>query len=169
MLEHTEKISKLNFDFLQLPDVLNALKGRLDKLELGLTQANIIKTDLAYTEQRHAEVQQQLTLLQNQIDRATHDSTMACNYMYRFAPIYTQRQLTQTLFHVFPQKDIRWRINWFNEVKMPLLNAYIMSDNKAEHLLSDKIAAIKKLVKENPVTQMNVEQHAELLPDEKFL
>ena len=50
-------------------------------------------------------------------------SETSCNYLEKYQPIYMQRQLTQVLGYVFPQKDIQWRLNWFNEVKMPILTA----------------------------------------------
>lgn len=72
--------------------------------------------------------------IREELNQTMKDASAACNFMQKYSPIYVQRQITQTLSQVFPSKDVLWRLNWFNEVKMPLLNAFIIGDD-GEHKL----------------------------------
>ena len=52
----------------------------------------------------------------------------------------TQRAITHLLAFVFPQKDVAWRLNWYNELRMPMLAATLLTDE-------GKINLKEKLVK----------------------
>ena len=43
------------------------------------------------------------------------------DFVNKYEPIYIQRQITQSLQNIFPDPTSQWRINYFNDVKMPLL------------------------------------------------
>ena len=56
-------------------------------------------------------------------------SEASCNYLEKYHPVYMQRSLTHVLGYVFPQKDVQWRLNWYNEVKMPIMTAQLLRDD----------------------------------------
>jgi hypothetical protein len=73
------------------------------------------------------------------------------------------------LNYVFPHRDVNWRLNWFNEVKIPLLTAVILHDD-GTHSLDEKIKELEKLYQDDPTSTMNLESepHA-TLQEEKFV
>lgn len=88
--------------------------------------------------------------------------------MDKYNAIYVQRQITQTLNFVLQQKDALWRLNWYNEVKIPLLSALILFDSGENHLQT-KIDQMNDFAKKNPDNSMNIIQDDALLDDEDFL
>ena len=65
--------------------------------------------------------------------------------MEKYMPLYLQRQLTDFLEYIFIDRQTRWRINWYNEVKIPMLTAAILFDNGTD-LLQDKIDVLHNIV-----------------------
>ena len=68
--------------------------------------------------------------------------------MEKYLPLYVQRQLTDFLEYLFTERAIRWRINWYNEIKIPMLTSAIMFDNGKQSLL-DRIEELQNLVVNN--------------------
>jgi hypothetical protein len=50
--------------------------------------------------------------------------------------------------YLFTERHIKWRINWYNEIKLPMLTAPIISDNGKYHL-DEKIKALHDVIKGN--------------------
>ena len=72
-----------------------------------------------------------------------------------------QRQITHVLGYVFPQKDVTWRLNWYNEVRMPLLTSAILNDEGESHLHT-KMKELHDLVIQNPLSVMEQDdKHAD--------
>ena len=63
-------------------------------------------------------------------------------------PLYVQRQITDFMEYLFTERHIKWRINWYNEIKLPMLTAPIISDNGKYHL-DEKIKALHDVIKGN--------------------
>lgn len=59
-------------------------------------------------------------------------------------PLYIQRQMTDLLEYCFTERSVRWRINWFNEVKVPMLIAGILFDS-GHNSLQERVAKLKDL------------------------
>ena len=94
------------------------------------------------------------------------------NYVEKYLPLHLQRQLTQVLAFVFPGRDTAWRLNWFNELRMPMLSAALLTD-EGRHNLSTKMKEMIALLSQNPTTIMeinsednNSQSKEELLKDE---
>jgi hypothetical protein len=51
-------------------------------------------------------------------------------------PLYMQRQITEFMEYLHPERAMRWRINWYNEVKIPMLTAAILFDSGQDSLNS---------------------------------
>ena len=47
--------------------------------------------------------------------------------------------------YLFTERHMRWRINWYNEVKIPMLTAAILFDNGQESL-DERINILHELV-----------------------
>lgn len=82
-------------------------------------------------------------------------------------PIYVQRQFSECLTYVLPDRISRWRLNWFNELKIPLLTAPILLDN-GNHSLDERMRMLNQLVTENIVPTLP-EQSPTVTPEELFL
>ena len=72
-------------------------------------------------------------------------------FVHKFEPIYIQRQITQALEYVFPDSTIQWRLNWFNEVKMPVLTTLLLHDSEIS--LEDNMEKFKAMIKLDSLTQ----------------
>ena len=42
--------------------------------------------------------------------------------------------MTDFVEFVFPERPIKWRINWYNEIKIPMLTAGVLTDTGYESL-----------------------------------
>lgn len=60
-------------------------------------------------------------------------STVA-NYLEKYLPMYLQRQMTDFVEYLFNDRQTKWRVNWYNEIKIPMLTAAILFDNGYESL-----------------------------------
>ena len=60
-----------------------------------------------------------------------------------------QRQITEALEYIHSNdRHLKWRLNWFNEVKYPMLTACILFDNGKAHL-KQRIDVLHSLVIKN--------------------
>ena len=67
-------------------------------------------------------------------------------FIYKFEPIYIQRSITQALTYIFPDSTTQWRLNWFNEVKMPILTTILLFEQELSLQTNmDKFKAMIKL------------------------
>ena len=48
------------------------------------------------------------------------------DFIYKYEPIFIQRQISQTLLNVLEDPKLIWRLNWYNDIKMPLLTTLLM-------------------------------------------
>ena len=72
-------------------------------------------------------------------------------FIYKFEPIYIQRSITQALNYVFPDSTIQWRLNWFNEVKMPVLTTMLLYADDIS--LEENMEKFKAMIQLNSLTQ----------------
>ena len=126
-------------------------------LEIELAKVGRAKLDSDTFVERQAQLRIELDRLAKDLQATTTAANTACNYMDKYSAIYVQRQISQTLNYILPQKDVNWRLNWFNEVKMPLLNSLILLD-KGDHHLEAKISHLSRFVETFPETSMNIIQ-----------
>ena len=70
-------------------------------------------------------------------------------FIYKFEPIYIQRSITQALTYIFPDSTTQWRLNWYNEVKMPILTTILLFEQELSLKTNmDKFKAMIKLDQE---------------------
>ena len=86
-----------------------------------------------------------------------------------------QRTITHVLGFVFPQRDVAWRLNWYNEIRIPMLAAAMLSDEGVVNL-QKKMKEMTALLDEYPTTVMELSAEAaglsnknELLSDERMI
>ena len=72
-------------------------------------------------------------------------------FIRKFEPIYIQRQITQALQYVFPDATIQWRLNWFNDVKMPLLTTMLLY--KGDSDMEENMKNFAQMIKLDSLTQ----------------
>ena len=56
---------------------------------------------------------------------------------------------------VFPAKDVKLRLNWYNELRMPMLSAALLTD-EGRHNLGRKMQELVDMLKKNPMTMMEI-------------
>ena len=76
----------------------------------------------------------------------TCDVDTTSNYVEKYIPIAMQRALTHVLAFVFPAKDVAWRLNWYNELRMPMLSAALLTD-EGRHNLTKKMKELIEMLK----------------------
>ena len=84
------------------------------------------------------------------------DVSTTSNFLQKYIPMLLQRQMTHVLGFVFPQRDVAWRLNWFNEMRMPLLSAALLND-EGKHRLKEKMVELAELVCQNPTSYMEID------------
>lgn len=47
-------------------------------------------------------------------------------FIHKYEPVYIQRQITQTLQNIMQDPNVLWRLQWFNDIKMPMLTTLLM-------------------------------------------
>ena len=72
-------------------------------------------------------------------------------FIYKFEPIYIQRSITQAITYIFPDSTTQWRLNWFNEVKMPILTTILLFE--AEISLEENMNKFTSMIKLDSLTQ----------------
>ena len=94
-----------------------------------------------------------LTTLENHkttIDETKNGLDTTANYVEKYLPLYITRQMTDYLEYIFTDRAIRWRMNWYNEIRIPQLTACILKDS-GNHCLDEKADKLHKLVVNNIV------------------
>ena len=90
-----------------------------------------------------------------------------CNYMEKYMPLYLQRSMSDFLEYIHTDRAVRWRIGWYNEIKVPMLTAAILFDNGSESI-NERIAGLEKLVRENILPSLPQESSA-MTEEEMFV
>ena len=53
--------------------------------------------------------------------------------------------MTEFMEYVHLDRVVRWRMNWYNEIKIPMLTAAILNDSGVESL-NERIEVLHKIV-----------------------
>ena len=56
---------------------------------------------------------------------------------------------------VFPAKDVTWRLNWYNELRMPILSAALLTD-QGKLNLKKRMGELQELIIKNPMSTMEL-------------
>lgn len=75
--------------------------------------------------------------------------------------------MTDFIEYIFTDRQTKWRVNWYNEIKIPMLTAAILFDNGYESL-NQKVDILFKIVTSNkePDKKDNIIMYA---PEEEFI
>lgn len=71
-------------------------------------------------------------------------------FIYKYEPIFIQRQISQCLGYIFPDTAVQWRLSYFNDIKMPLLTTKLMY--KQDIGLADNMKRFEKVITLNSLT-----------------
>lgn len=103
------------------------------------------------------------------------DVETCSNYVEKYVPMHLQRSITHILAFVFPGRDTAWRLNWYNELRMPILSAALLTD-EGKHNLREKMQELVSMLQKTPTTIMELNPDSrnsmpadEMLKDEKLL
>ena len=66
------------------------------------------------------------------------------DFVYKYEPIFIQRQISQTLQSVLEDPKLIWRLNWYNDIKMPLLTTLLMY--KSEISIDENMKKFQKVI-----------------------
>lgn len=83
-------------------------------------------------------------------------------------PIYIQRQFSQCLEFVLPDRASKWRLRWFEEIKVPLLTSLLFIDEKGKANLQERVKSLNKLILEHVVPSLPDECEA-MTEEEAFI
>ena len=75
--------------------------------------------------------------------------------------------MTDFLEYVFPERETKWRINWYNEIKIPMLTAGVMSDT-GKHSLEERIDLLHGFVTKHILPVLPGDPEART-PEEDFV
>ena len=71
------------------------------------------------------------------------------NYIDKYLPMQVHREIYRCFSFIFENnRDLRNRIDWYDEIKTPLLTSLILCDTGKE-ALDDKMKAIKEIALES--------------------
>ena len=114
-----DELSKL------LHDQINKYEKVCDQL-VDLSAKKCEMSDLVAYKEDQAQKER---ALHQQIDQIDNLTCTCNNFMEKYMPLYVQRQISDFIEYLFTDRATRWRLNWYNEIKIPLLTAGIMFDN----------------------------------------
>ena len=130
---------------------LHKNKKLIDKIQMDVKELSESKQDMKeYQQQRHS-LMKQLAASREVAMNAALSAERMTEFVYKFEPIYIQRTVTQALSYVFPDSTVQWRLNWFNEVKMPILTTILL--HRAEISLEENMEKFKAMIQLNSLTQ----------------
>jgi hypothetical protein len=75
--------------------------------------------------------------------------------------------MTELLEFVFPESATKWRVGWFNEIKVPMLTAAILFDSGKDSL-TKRMDMLRDIVVNNIVPALPGEAIAKT-PEEQFV
>ena len=70
--------------------------------------------------------------------------------MNKYEPIFIQRQITHTLQNVLEDPRLLWRLNWYNDIKMPLLTTLLMC--KSDVSIKENMDKFTKIIELKALT-----------------
>ena len=65
-------------------------------------------------------------------------------FIHKYEPVYIQRQITQTLQNIIQDPNVLWRLQWFNDIKMPMLTTLLMY--KSEISIEENMKKFEKVI-----------------------
>jgi hypothetical protein len=75
--------------------------------------------------------------------------------------------MTDFLDYIFQDRALKWRMNWYNEIKIPMLTTSILFDS-GTHSLQQRLDELRKLVVENIIPALPGDNSA-MTPEEEFV
>lgn len=96
------------------------------------------------------------------------DKLTGCSsYIDKYLPVQIHREITRFMQFVLGSKDqdVRGRIDWYDEIKTPLLTSLILCDNGKE-ALRERTKILHELTLDRC---FNLEGDAKLTSEEKFI
>ncbi len=126
-LDHAAKLDILKIETKNMDTQITKLAERSTELESKKMDASTFD---------HYQKQTDHHIRKNDLDleRNQNDAKACANYLEKYMPLYIQRQMTDFLEYVFPDRQVKWRINWYNEIKVPMFTAAVLTDTGVQSL-----------------------------------
>jgi len=71
------------------------------------------------------------------------------------------------LEYVFPDRPIKWRINWYNEIKVPMLTAAVLTDTGVDSL-EERTDLLNGIIKDHILPCLPLDPEVRT-PEEEFM
>lgn len=108
--------------------------GKTGALYLAVDQLRASKADRDIFDEFKSRSEAMQLQIRDEVDSFQSKTLSCCNYMEKYIPLYILRQMTEFLEYLHTDRPMRWRINWYNEVKVPMLTSAILFDNGEQSL-----------------------------------
>lgn len=144
-------IDKLQSKTTQASQQILTAQGEIMKLQQDTLKLEQTKADLKEYNKTIEEHMGMIKATEQVSNDAFSQTQTMIEFLHKFEPIYIQRQITQALQYVFPDSTIQWRLNWFNEVKMPVLTTLLL--HQSEISMEENMEKFKSMIKLDSLTQ----------------
>ena len=109
-------------------------KNQITKLAERSTELESKKMDASTFDHYQKQTDHHIRKNDLDLERNQNDAKACANYLEKYMPLYIQRQMTDFLEYVFPDRQVKWRINWYNEIKVPMFTAAVLTDTGVQSL-----------------------------------
>ena len=133
--QNTEKLVQLKDQLTAVSELQTTMNDQVQQqaekiiaLNKDLYMTNENKVDKTTFKQFESETEENYLGIRQRVDNMAHDINMTGNYLQKFVPMQIQRAITHVVSFVWPQRDVAWRMNWYNELRMPMLSMALLTD-----------------------------------------
>ena len=180
--QNTEKLVQLKDQLTAVSELQTSMNDQIQQhaekiiaLNKDLYMTNENKVDKTTFKQFESETEENYLGIRQRVDNMAHDINMTGNYLQKFVPMQIQRAITHVVSFVWPQRDVAWRMNWYNELRMPMLSMALLTDEGRCNLQKKKQELIA-FCQANPTAIMEINgefgeimNKKELMKDEQLM
>ena len=150
VLQHKFDIDKLQSRTNISEELIKKSQKKITKLTQETYRLQEQKTDLKMYNKEMTDLTTELKEVKEISLEADASVKTMIDFQHKFEPIYIQRQITQALNYVFPDATIQWRLNWFNQVKMPMLTTLLLYESELD--MEDNMNKFRDMIKLDSIT-----------------
>lgn len=169
VFDMTKALNRLDMHDASLSDLQKALKTEESftrDISERVNQLQLKKADLQEFEFLQKRLLDASNEMRKTVDQCNIEVETCSNYMEKYMPLTIQRQISEFVEYVMPSRETRWRVNWYNEIKIPMLTSAIMYDSGRQSL-QRRVEMLDKIVTENMIPALPKDTHA-MTPEEEF-
>lgn len=132
--QHTETLEQHTVLLQQLTGQQRMTELAKEQLVSEVAFFRTEKTDTAEFRDFRDEARDQAAQQKERLEFALNKVKTCANFMEKYLPLYMQRQMSDFVEYLMPEAHMLKRINWYNEIKIPLLTAQVLLDTGHEGL-----------------------------------